>query len=292
VWGNNSVTPLQRPKAWAGREVLTDAEVEQLKELSASVLEGDGDAVFGDALIEQALAGVKSAKSYDAGTGNYNHFWLVERDFDNRTSLITDPPDGRLPPMTPEAEKQRAAATEARKLHPADGPEDRALTERCISFGAPSLFAGYNSYYQIFQSPGHVVIAMEMIHDARIIPLDGRPHVSDSIRQWHGDSRGRWEGQTLVVETRNYSPKSGFMGSSADVRIVERFTRVSPNTLHYEITASDPKTWTKPWTVMIPLRRTDEKMYEYACHEGNLGMEGILAGHRAQEKEAARKGSR
>jgi hypothetical protein len=283
VWANNNATPLERPKQLAGRAVLTDEELTALKAKATELFHGDGDAAFGDSVFEAALADAQNFTSRDAGTGNYNHFWLVERDWDNRTSLIADPPDGRLPPLTPEAEQRRAAAAGSRQ-RPAAGPEDRSLSERCITFGVPRLGAGYNSYYQIFQSRDHVVLAMETIHDARVIPLDGRPHAPQAIRQWHGDSRGRWEGDTLVIDTTNYSPKSNFMGSTESLHIIERFTRVRPDVLKYEITVDDPKTWIRPWTAMIPLRRGEDKIYEFACHEGNEGMVGILSGARAQEE--------
>ena len=154
----------------------------------------------------------------------------------------------------------------------------------------PNLLAGYNSYYQIFQTVDHVVIEQELIHTTRIIPLDGRPHVSDDIRQWHGDSRGRWEGDTLVVETSHFSPQSNFRGAREHLFLVERFTRVAADEIHYEFTIRDSTTWTKPWTAVVPWRRTSDPMFEYACHEGNIGMEGILAGARAEE--AAERGMR
>ncbi|HEY7444656.1 MAG TPA: hypothetical protein VH701_19660, partial [Vicinamibacterales bacterium] len=284
VWANNNATPLERPAALAGRALLTDAEVAALKAKAAELFSGDGDAAFGDDVFLAVLSGVKKFGSSDTTTGNYNQFWIVDRDFDNRTSLITDPPDGRLPPMTPEAQKRRASLQLDRAQRGSDGPEDRTLSERCITFGAPRLGAAYNSYFQIFQTRDHVAILMETIHDARIIPLDGRPHVGQNVRQWHGDSVGRWEGDTLVVETTNYSPKSDFRGARENLHIVERFTRVSPGRIDYEVVVNDPTTWTRPWTAMIPLKLTQEEIYEFACHEGNEGMVGILAGARAQEK--------
>ena len=239
TWSNDSITPLQRPAAWANKTTLTDAEVEQLKKASAKLEEG-GDALFGDELIIDALEGKQQSASHDTETGNYNGFWLPNRDIDNRTSLIIDPPDGRIPPETPAAQARRAAAIEQRRLHPADGPESRGLSERCLTFGVPRFQAAYSSVYRIVQSPTHVVFLMETIHEARVIPMDGRPHVSDSIRQWMGDSRGHWEGDTLVVDTTNFSPKTAFMGVSNDLHLVERFTRVSADTLQYDATMSDP----------------------------------------------------
>jgi hypothetical protein len=294
VWANNNATPLERPKELASRQFLTDTELAAVKSRAAELFNGDGDAAFGDQVFIAAVTNAKEFVSRDGKTGDYNHFWLVERDFDNRTSLITDPPDGKLPALTPDAEKRAAERTEARKRSPADGPEDRSLSERCITFGSPRLGAGYNSYYQIFQTPDSVAIAMETIHDARIIPLDGRPHVGPSVRQWLGDSRGHWEGDTLVVDTTNYSAQSRFMGSTENLHVIERFTRVGPRTINYEITVDDPQTWTKPWTAMIPLKQSPDQIYEYACHEGNTGLYGILSGARAEEKaaaEAARKTS-
>ena len=196
--------------------------------------------------------------------------------------MVTDPPNGRLPSLTPEAEER--IATRKIVQERAYGPEDRSLGDRCITFSVPSLVAGYNSYYQILQVPGYVVLLMEMIHDVRIIPLDGRPHIGNRIRQWHGDSRAHWEGDTLVIDTTNYSPKSYFKGSQDNLHVTERFTRVGPNSINYEFTVEDQATWTDSWTAMIPLKKTDDTIFEYACHEGNYGMEGILAGARALEK--------
>ncbi len=290
VWANNNATPLERPKQWADKLVLSDQELAELRKVAAQITANDGDAQFGDGLVLAALEKITKPGSYDPGTGNYNQFWLVERDFeDRRTSLVIDPPDGRIPALTEEAVRRRDAAVEYGKLHPADGPEDRPLGERCVNFGVPKLGAGYNSYYQIFQSKTHVVMLSEMAHDARIIPLDGRPHLSKEVRQWNGDPRGRWEGDTLVVETTNFSPKSDFRGSRDRLDLVEKFTRVGPRILNYEITITDPTTWTKPWTVMIPLKQKNEAVYEYACHEGNEGMFGTLSGHRAHEREAAQR---
>jgi hypothetical protein len=307
VWANNVATPLQRPKALEGKTVLSEQEVAALKEAAGRLFNGGGDAAFGDQVFETALAKAKSFTSSDGKTGDYNHFWLVERDFDNRTSLITDPPDGRMPPLTPAAEKiaaerlGRARGEGDLFAGRADTWEDRSLSERCISFGAPRLGAGYNSYIQIFQAKDYVTILQETIHDARVVPLDGRTHLASNVRQWHGDSRGHWEGDTLVVETTNYSPKSALLfltagaSGSEKLRITERFTRADPSTIKYEVTFDDPSTWTKPWTLMVPLKQSKDEIYEYACHEGNTGLAGILAGARAEEQakaEQAKKGSR
>ena len=289
VWANNNATPLERPKELAGRAILTEKEVAALQNKAHELFDnGNSDAAFGDTVFASVLANVNGSKSgftsTDGKTGDYSSVWLVERNFDNRTSLITDPPDGRLPALTAEAQKRRAAAAAARERLP-EGPEDRSLSERCITFGAPRLGAGYNSYYQIVQSPDSVAIVMETIHDARVIPLDGRPHLPSTVQTWLGDSRGRWEGDTLVVDTTNY--KAGaFMNASEKLHVIERFTRTGPDTLKYEVTVDDPATWVKPWSVTIPLSHSRDAIYEYACHEGNEGLLGILAGARAEEKAA------
>jgi hypothetical protein len=285
TWTNNSATPLQRPAQWADKHTLTDAELEAVT-TAVRRLEEHGDALFGDELILDAVEGDEKPESHDTETGNYNGFWLPARDIERRTSLIIDPPDGRIPPYTPEAQARRAAAAEQRRLHPADGPWSRGLGERCITFGIPRLTAAYSSVFQIFQSPNEVVFVMETIHNARVIPLDGRPHLPSGMPQWDGNSRGHWEGDTLVVETTGFSPKSDMMGSSSGLRLVERFTRIAPDVLQYDVTMSDPSTWTQPWTVRINFRQTHEPLLEYACHEGNLGMTGILAGARKQEADA------
>jgi hypothetical protein len=287
VWGNNSVTPMTRPRQWKDKTALTDAEVEELKMMAARFVDQGGDAIFGN-FIQQLLdakdKGTFKQMSYDPTTGNYNQFWMAEREWDNRTSLITDPPDGQFPPLTKEAQERRAAAAaKPRTRGPADGPEDRPLSERCISYGAPRTGANYNSYVQIIQSPETVVLMQEMIHDARIVPMTNKPHLPASVRQLHGDPRGRWEGDTLVVETTNYL--NGFQGSTNNVKITERYTRVSPDFINWQLTVEDPATWTKPYTFMIRLKKTTGLVYEYACHEGNYGMEGILAGARAEEKK-------
>jgi hypothetical protein len=288
VWGNNSVTPMTRPRQWTDKAALTDAEVEELKQMAARSVDQGGDAIFGN-FVQQLLdardKGEFSQISYDRTTGNYNQFWMADREWDTRTSLITDPPDGQFPPLTPEAEARRAAArTAVRTRGPADGPEDRPLSERCISYGAPRTGANYNSYVQIIQSPETVVLLQEMIHDARVVPMTPRPHLPAGVRQLHGDPRGRWDGDTLVVETTNYL--NGFQGSTPDVKLTERYTRVGPDVINWEITVDDPKTWTRPYTFMIRLKKTDALIYEYACHEGNYAMEGILAGARAEEAKA------
>lgn len=287
VWTNDSITPLQRPAAWANKTTLTDAEVEQLRQATRK-LEESGDALFGDELVLDVLEGKAQAASHDTQTGNYNAFWLPGRAINSRTSLVIDPPDGRIPAETNEARTRRAAVAEQRRLHPADAPENRGLSERCITFGVPRFQAAYSSVYQIVQSPTAVVFSMETIHDARVIPVDGRAHLPASMPQWLGNSRGRWEGDTLVVESKGFSPKSNALGASSGLHLVERFTRVADDTLQYDATLSDPTTWTRPWTARILFTRTQEPLLEFACHEGNVGMAGILAGARKQEAETVR----
>ena len=287
IWANNSVTPLERPEPLADREALTDEELARVEAKANELFARDaGDAVFGDQFFNVAVSDAESFTSSDGGTGNYNQFWLVEREFDNRTSLIVDPPNGRLPEPT-SASRLAFETAIANRGRPAAWTVNRRLSERCITFGLPNLLAGYNSYYQIFQTADHVVIEQELIHTTRIIPIDNRAHVHDSVRQWHGDSVGRWEGDTLVVETKNFSPQSDFRGAREHLRLTERFTRVAPGELRYEFTASDPTVWTAPWTAVMLWKRTNEPIFEYACHEGNIGMEGILAGARADETKGA-----
>src|SRR5215831_30522 len=283
TWSNDNATPLERPLEFNGRATLTDVEVATLKERSARLFNGEGDAAFGDNLYAALLTNPDKFVSVDGHTGDYNQFWLPDRVFDNRTSLITDPPDGRIPPVTPFA-RQRAAADAAARPEIPRGPEDRSMSERCITFGVPRVQAAYMSYYQIVQSRDTVVFRMEAIHDARVIYMDGRPHPGSKIRHWLGDSRGRWEGDTLVVDTTNFSPKSNFRGAHEKLHLIERFTRVSADRLEYAFTVSDETTWTRSWSAMIPLLRSREPIYEYACHEGNLGLGGILTGARAEER--------
>lgn len=290
VWANNTATPLERPKALAGRAFLTDEEVAALKKKAAQLFDnGNSDAAFGDSVFESVLANVEGQKSgfksVDGGTGDYSSVWLAAREWDNRTSLITDPPDGRLPPLTAEAQEKVAAAAAARNRVPA-GPEDRALSERCITYGTPQLVAGYQSYYQIVQASDSVVILTEMIHDARVIPLDGHPHIPSTIRTWLGDARGHWEGDTLVVDSTNFRPGVFRNISTEKLHVIERFTRTSPDILQWQVTIDDPGAWTKPWTAMIPLRSSKKPVFEYACQEGNYGLRDILAGARREEQRA------
>ena len=291
VWANNSATPLERPDAWAGKTHLTDEELASLQSAAADVVASGEDAQFGDQLVLAAIERVKDADSYDT-TGNYNQFWIVDRNFDNRTSLIVAPPDGKVPALTPEAEQRRSARRAYQRDHPADSHLDRSSDDRCITYGVPRISAGYNSYFQIFQSPTHVAILQEMIHEVRVIPISDQPRLPEHIRQVTGNSRAHWDGETLVVETTNYSPTRDVQGSTEQVTTVERFTRVGPDTLNWEVTFTDPRTWTEPWTVMIALTESEEAIFEYACHEGNYSMEGVLAGHRAEERTDAATDSR
>ena len=179
-----------------------------------------------------------------------------------------------------------------RQPRTSDGPEDRNLWERCITRGVPRLGGAYNNNFRLIQAPGYVVILHEMVHESRIVPMDGRPHVNADIRQWNGDSRGRWEGETLVVETTNFSDKTSFRGSSSGLKVIERFRRADANTLQYQVTLEDSTTWTQPWTAALAMPMTEGDMFEYACHEGNYGMTNLLAGARVQELEASAVGSR
>jgi hypothetical protein len=295
VWLNNKATPLERPKALEGRQFLTDDEVAELTRRADRLFkDGNADLPIGDNLFLTALA---NAEHYRNPNGaNRSSANMIEREFDNRTSLIVDPPDGKIPALTPEAQQRRAAAT-ARDRIPA-GPEDINNNARCITPGVPRIGPAASGdplygYYQILQSAGYVVIMMETFHDTRIIPLDGRPHLSRSIRHWIGDSRGRWDGNTLVVDTTNFSSKSNFLGSAENLHLVERFTRVAPDTINYEVTLDDSTTWTRSGSAVSRLKQQRAKIYAFACHEGNQdAMLSILASARADEKaagEAAKK---
>jgi hypothetical protein len=279
MWTNTTTTRLERPKELEGKQVLTDEELAERDRQVAEQVSLDRPPRAGD-------------------PGVYNEFWIERGKLGKRTSLIVEPPDGRLPPLTPEGQKTQTARAEARKASPADGPESRNMYERCITRGLPgAMMPGfYNHNYHLLQTPGYVVILVEMIHDARIISLDGRPHVGRNIRQWLGDSRGRWEGNTLVVETTNFTNiddrGTTAFGSSEKARVIERFTRIDAETIDYQVTVDDPATYTKPWTAAIPMTKLEGELFEYACHEGNYAMPNILGGQRAQEKaggEAAKR---
>jgi hypothetical protein len=203
--------------------------------------------------------------------------------------MIVDPPDGRIPALTPEAQNRVNAAREHARLHPADRAQDRSLAERCLFWataGPPMLPGPYNNSYQIYQTPGYVAIQSEMIHETRIVPLDGRPHLPPSVRKWTGDSRGHWEGDTLVIDTTNFTAKTAFRGADENLHVMERLTRTSADSLLYRFTIDDPTAFTKPWSGEVPITSTPGPIYEYACHEGNYAMPDILAGARAEEKNA------
>jgi len=292
VWDYRSVTPLQRPAEFADKATLTDAEVAEYEKTRTAAL--DKDRRDGGAQADVARA--------------YNDFWwdYGKNVVGHQTSLIVDPPNGKVPPLTAEGQK-RADARQAFQTANAreeggvgrgfDSYVDRPLGERCILWGVagPPMAPGpYNNNVQLFQSRDYVVIFNEMIHEHRMVPLDGRPHVGSDIRMWQGDSRGHWDGNTLVVETTNFNDKRNFQGSTENMRLTERFTRVAPNTLVYEYTVDDPATFSSPWTARIPMAKNSEPIYEYACHEGNYAMPHALEGQRNIEKasaEAAKKGS-
>lgn len=284
VWANNTITPVERPAVFGDKAVLTDEDVEFLNRRIAEITAQDGDALFGGGVLEAAFSG--EVQSYDPSTGNYDQSWMAQRAVHRRTSQIIDPPDGKYPPRTEAAIAMAADRREYREAHPADSWEDRPLSERCLSYGAPYLGSGYNSYWQIVQSRDYVTIIQEMIHDVRIIPLTGIPHADPNIKLWHGDSRGWFEGDTLVIETTNYSNASDY-GPQTEAKVnVERISRASPDALRYEITTHDPGSFTAPYTREIIFDHSPDPIFEYACHEGNYGMMNILSGHRAEERRA------
>ena len=275
VWNFSSLTPLERPAEFAGRPTIPLAEAEKYARDTMERTNADRRDGGADADVARAY----NNDWYDRGSR------MAIVNGQARTSLIVDPPDGRRPALTPAAQQLQAVRAQARREHPADGPEDRALAERCISFGAgpPMLPGPYNNYVQLFQFKEYVVIFNEMIHDARIVPTDGRPHGPAGVRKFLGDSVGRWEGDTLIVETINFAERANSVFSER-LHLVERFTRTGENSLLYSFTVDDPTSFTRPWTVELPMTRTDEQIYEYACHEGNHAMVGILGGARFQEK--------
>ena len=278
VWTNVTITPLERPANLAGKEFFTPSEALQYEK--DTVDRNNADRRDGGAQAD--LSRAYNDAWYDRGTK------VVET---LRTSLVIDPRDGKIP-----RKGQQPGGPPAGFGRPPEGPEDRSLPERCILWptaGPPMMPSFYNNNYQIVQGPGYVVILVEMIHDARVIPLDGprdvRQHVDSKIREWMGDSRGHWEGNTLVVETTNFNDKTRFQRSGPDMHLVERFTRTAPDTITYEFTVDDPSAFSRPWTAQIPMKRTEGPIIEYACNEGNYAMSGILAGARADEKKAAGK---
>jgi hypothetical protein len=281
IWSNATITPFERPKELAGKEFFTEQEATEYEK--RIVQEGNRDLRGRDA--DADLKGAYNELWFDRGTK------VVPT---RRTSLVVDPPDGKVPPLTPEAQKMAAIREEIAR-RPPEGPEDLPLLVRCLvwpTVGPPMIPTAYNNNYQILQTPGYVTILTEMIHDVRIIPLDGRPHIPENIRQWLGDSRGRWQGNTLVVDTTNFTEKTHFSDSDRNLHLIERFTRTDANTILYQFTVDDPTAFTRPWKGEVPLTRAPGPIYEYACHEGNYSMENMLKGARAQEKEAAKEGSK
>jgi hypothetical protein len=279
-WTNGTVTPLERPKELGAKEFYTP---EEAAEHDRHELQ---DRTSWDRLGSQARV------HYDMSQFGLD-VSLVKVALTRRTSLIVGP-EGRIPPLTEEARKRRTEQAAQRRGHEFDSAQDRPLQERCIVWtneGPPMTPAAYNSNLQIVQSASYVGILQEMIHDARMIPTDGRPHLAAGIRQWLGDSRGHWEGDTLVVDTTNFTNRTGVYGSTENLHVVERFKLVDADTVLYEFTLDDPATWTKPWTAQLPLTRIEGPIFEYACHEGNLGMPNTLSGARAAD-EAAQKGAK
>jgi hypothetical protein len=285
VWDSLSATPLERPQQYGGRELLTDQEF---------------------ARQQQQVQGRNADRPPREGDpGTYNGFWVPKAHLSRRTSLVIDPPDGQLPAFTDAANKRFEARLAFRRGRgEADSPQDRNLWERCISFGGlPTAMhtTAYNGGKQIFQTKNYVAIHIEMIHDWRIIPLDNRPHLPSNIRQWMGDSRGHWEGDTLVVETTNFVDRldggpimtirradAWYQGSGATLKLIEHFTRVDDDTIDYRYTVDDPEVYVRPYTVALPFTKdnTQNLLFEYACHEGNHAMRNILSGARHNEAEA------
>ena len=283
TWTTQTFTPLQRPKRYAGREFLTEAEADELiKLLTKDGVDPLAANIFGATDEERA----KRVEQTDETHYN-NAEWLATAKpktlSSRRTSLIYDPPDGLIPPQTPEAQKRAAAR---RAVAGFDSYETRPAQERCIVWtheGPPMMPPPYNDILQIM--PGYVIVYRELATAPRIIPIDGRPHPPSQIRNWTGHSVGRWDGDTLVVDTTNFNDKAAIQGSGPDLHVIERFTRVSADTIMYRVTLEDPGTWTKPWSVEIPMLASDGRLYEYACHEGNYGLPNILSGARFADRE-------
>lgn len=275
IWTNVTITPLERPRDIAAKAYFTPEEA----------------AAYEKRVIERRdTADPEAADTVADPVVWWERGMHVVSTL--RTSLIIDPADGRLPPLLPEAQKRMQESRAYARLHPADGPEDRSIQERCLasnSTGPPMLSGPYNNNIQIVQTSSAVAMTIEMIHDVRVIPMDGRPHVSQGIRLWMGDPRGHWEGETLVVDSTNFTGKTHFRGSDENLHLVERFTLADSDTIIYQFTVDDPTAFSKPWTGELPMHRTSEKMYEFACHEGNVAMEHMLINARAAEKAQAPK---
>ena len=290
TWTNTTTTPLQRPADLADKEFLS-AEEHAVRDQQVAL----------NVNLDNRYP--EDDPSQPTSVGAYNNYWMERGTLSQRTSLIIDPPDGRLPPSTPEEEAlQSRGKVSTFASSRFDSVEDFNALDRCISRGMPgAMMPGfYNHNYQILQTPDYVVVYVEMVHDARIIPLDGRPSPPAAVRQWMGDSRGRWEGDTLVVESTNFADKVNgrqelghtqgggtVFGGDDNLRLVERFTRVDEGAIDYEFTVHDPTVWETPWTASLPMTAIDGPLFEYACHEGNYAMENILAGARAEERAAA-----
>ena len=274
VWSHATVTPLERRDEHAGREFLTAEEVAEANIQAATFASSERRAEL--------------SAERDVGLA-YNQFWWDRGRSDGRTALIIDPPDGRIPARTAEAEARteaRRAAARPRAL--SENPEDRGLWERCLSRGTVRLGGAYNNNLQIFQTESHVAILLEMVHEMRIIPLGTGPAPGHLPPQWLGRSHGRWEGDTLVVETAGFSGQAPWRGSGENLHLVERFSRPEANILRYEVTSRDPTAWEREWTAALDMPKTNGLLYEYACHERNYGMENLLRGARVQEMEAAK----
>jgi hypothetical protein len=273
IWDYRTLTPLERPAQFAGKEFLTDEEITDYERRAAARPDGRPP---DDARSDPSVHPVEWLDYGKRVVGS------------RRSSLIVDPPDGRIPAPSAEGrERQAAVRTAARGRGPADNPEDRSLWERCVTRGVPEgmLPAAYNNNLQIIQTREYVLLISEMIHDARVVPLDGRPHAPAALRFWTGDPRGHWDGDTLVVDTTNFSEKSNFRGSRGGLHLVERFRRIDEQTLDYSFTVEDPSTWTRPWTVQFPMAKSTGDIYEYGCHEGNYGLQNILKAARVLDRK-------
>ena len=282
VWLSHAAIPMERPASLAGRPRLTDEEVATLQERAERIFR-NGRSAF--ATPEGAFrAAFDNVETYDAWSTS-SSIGMVDVAVTNQTSLVVDPPDGRIPTQTVAARLREQSVADGWQFK--TGPEDLNNFHRCITTGVPRLGgnfgAGPYTYYQIFQTPEYFVFFNEAFHDARIIPLDRRAHLPEQDRQWNGNSQGYWDDQTLVVETKNFSPKSHYRGSGEELVLVERFTRSGPDTLTYHLTFSDPTTWTSSWSAETPLSRRDEPLYEFACHEGNVSMVGMLRTARLED---------
>ena len=284
-WLNNSATPFERPKELEGRTSLTDAEVVELNKRAQKIFANPkSDAAGTDAFF---MAAWRNLDVYKSGGATDSAERVTELVIDNRTSIVTDPPDGKMPAMTEAGQRRRSAYGRSRSgggVSP-NGPDQVAPSDRCITYGVPRVngiySAGLHGYYQIVQTKDYVVLFSENIHEVRTIFLDGRPHLPQNVRDWSGDSVGHWEGDTLVVDTTNFRSQLHPLGISDKFHLTERFTRVAPDEIRYELTFNDPETWVRPWTAVHRMKHTDDRLFETACHEGNERiMQTILLGDR------------